>query len=122
MPRRRPRAWALLVLLAACGSDPANSSPPQASDCPPDSILTWQSFAEPFLLNHCTGCHSSQLPEGARAEAPLGVDFDTHEKTRSWLERIASRSAGMNATMPPTDTVADEDRDRLAEWIACGAP
>ena len=65
---------------------------------------------------------SSQLPEGSRADAPLGVDFDTPEKTRTWLDRIAARSTEMNATMQPTDTVADEDRNRLAEWIACGAP
>jgi len=110
----------MAVLCFACSE--ASLETNEVSDCPPDSAIDWQSFAEPLLLNHCTGCHSSHLPEGARAKAPLGVDFDTHEKTLMWLERIAARSAGENTTMPPIDTLTAQERALLGEWIACGAP
>jgi uncharacterized membrane protein len=91
-------------------------------DCPPGSAATWQSFGQAFLLDHCVGCHSSQLPEGQRALAPVGVDFDTHELAMGWLDRIYARSADGNLTMPPVDAVSAEDRERLGDWLACGMP
>jgi hypothetical protein len=91
--------------------------------CPADSPLTWGNFGEATLLTHCVGCHSENLEEGAsRAHAPIGVDFNTHALTRSWLARIHARSADDNRTMPPVDTMSDATRAQLGDWLACGAP
>ena len=35
-----------------------------------------ENFGEGFVTKHCTGCHSSLLPEGMREEAPVGVRID----------------------------------------------
>jgi hypothetical protein len=95
----------------------------EGRDCPPDSPLTWGNFGESVVLTHCTGCHSDNLAEGvARGRAPVGVDFNTHDMTRSWLERIYARSADEHVTMPPVDTLSQTVRVQLGDWLACGAP
>ena len=94
----------------------------EGRECPSDSYLTWESFGEGFMLDHCTGCHSALLEEGQRAGAPLGVDFNTQALVQDQLDRIYARSADDNTTMPPTDTVDTWERAALGEWLACGAP
>jgi uncharacterized membrane protein len=49
--------------------------------------------------------------------------FDTHDQVYALRERIFLRAAGDNTSMPPgPDDPSAEERDRLAEWIACDAP
>ena len=38
--------------------------------CDEESGVTWESFAQGFMLDHCAGCHSETLVEGMRAGAP----------------------------------------------------
>ena len=59
----------------------------------------------------------------ARHGAPESFRFDSLAQVRAHAARIFVRAAGPNTTMPtgPDDPPADE-RDRLAEWLACGAP
>lgn len=90
--------------------------------CPEDSILTAEDFGVPFMLTYCTGCHNSALGEGERAGAPLGVDFESLSKVRAQAERIWARSGDQNATMPPVGPPPADERARLGEWLACGAP
>jgi hypothetical protein len=90
--------------------------------CPDESPLTANNFGGPFMLSHCTGCHHSSLGEGERAGAPIGVDFDTLAAVRDQADRIWARAADQNATMPPLGGPADDERVRLGEWLACGAP
>ncbi|MEM9460739.1 MAG: hypothetical protein AAGF11_41630, partial [Myxococcota bacterium] len=61
--------------------------------CPEDSILTYENFGGPFMLNFCTGCHQSMLPADMRQDAPLEVNFDDIEDIRVWADRIWARSA-----------------------------
>lgn len=124
------------TLLLACAPDKEGdtSAPLDTADtaaatsvidgrvCPPGSPLTWQSFGQGFLLDHCVGCHSSQLAEGQRAQATLGVDFDTQPGAQQWLQRIYARSADANDTMPPAGGVTEQQRQLLGDWLACGAP
>ena len=91
-------------------------------DCDESLGITWESFGQGFILSQCAGCHSSNVPEDMRAGAPAGVDFETHELTQQWLERIYARSADEANTMPPVDSIPEEDRIRLGDWLACGAP
>lgn len=108
------------------GSDGATEGPIEGPIegrlCPPDSALTADSFGMPFMLTWCAGCHSAALPEGERAEAPLGVDLDTLQGTQALLLRVYARSADDNLTMPPAGGPSAEDRERLGDWLACGAP
>lgn len=101
--------------------------------CPTGSVLTYENFGEPFMLSHCTGCHSSALDgsgpsPGNRQGAPVGVDFDTYELVRAWGVRIYYRAADTNATMPPKDNIPldnplnVDDRTALGDWLACNAP
>jgi hypothetical protein len=90
--------------------------------CPPESILTYASFGGPFMLNYCTGCHSSHLAADSRQAAPPTVNFDTLEDVRRQAERIWVRAGDHNVGMPPVGGPKAEERRRLGEWLACGAP
>ncbi len=90
--------------------------------CPPDSPYTVINFGAPFMLTHCTGCHHSSLAMDERAGAPLGVDFDDLAYVRDQAPQIWARAADQNMTMPPLGGPAQDERTRLGEWLACGAP
>jgi len=120
----------LALTLGACGADyvlddtqPPPDETPIAVD--PDacetSFLSYSNFGEPFMLNWCRGCHSSDVPMGMRQKAPLAVNFDTIEQVRTRSARIAARAASVTATMPPSGGPTLEERELLAEWLACGA-
>lgn len=106
--------------------------PPALPPCPPDNTLTRRSFGAGFLLTWCTGCHSSSLPADARQDAPEGVNFDTHAAyklserlvyERAVLEAHAFvRDPSAASPMPPAGLPPAADRERLAQWIACGSP
>ena len=110
------RSWASAVLLAlaACSAEPR---PPACET----SVLTYETFGEPFVLDWCRGCHSANVPPGMRQLAPLHVNFDTLEDVRTWSDRI-SELAGASRIMPPAGGPSDQERELLVEWLACGAP
>lgn len=116
---------------------PAGDKPPSAPStplpaCPPDNTLTWRSFGGGFLLTWCTGCHSSHLSAEARQDAPTDVNFETHAAfkphanlvyERAVLEAHAFiRDPNTGSPMPPAGLPPESDRQRLTQWIACGAP
>jgi mono/diheme cytochrome c family protein len=115
----RLRVAALAVALAAClpAAEVLDDHP-----CPPDGTeLTYEGFGEPFLAGWCQGCHAAAAPD--RRGAPAHVTFDDPAEVRARAARIYVRAAAGNTSMPPgpDDPPADE-RARLAEWLACGAP
>ncbi len=100
---------------------------PSGATCPPTSTLTWENFGRPFVETHCTTCHSVHRSGDARQGALPGTDFDTAENVRAWADPIdrhaAAGSLNVNRSMPTTSPVpSDEERRRLGEWLACGAP
>jgi uncharacterized membrane protein len=108
-----------LVLLAGCA---VNAMPIEDYPCRPQGTqLTYDSFGREFLDTHCNRCHNAS--EGHRSGAPESYRFETLEDVHAHRERIFVRAAASNTTMPPgvDDPPADE-RDQLAEWLACGAP
>jgi hypothetical protein len=90
--------------------------------CPPDSGLTWENFGGGYVLSYCTTCHHSALPADMRQLAPIAINFETVELVRAQAERIWTRAADQNQTMPPVGAPADDQRALLGEWLACGAP
>lgn len=122
-----------LALAAGCGApedkgDEEPEYPPidtAGRPCPPTSIASWENTGAPFLYSNCTGCHSSELPDGQRQNAPVGIDFDGYANTRTWASRIFYRAGTDVGGMPPSVSLPVEvrpNRDDLADWLACGAP
>lgn len=109
------------------GADDELFGPSTQSVCPEISTLTYGTFGEQFMTTYCTGCHSSQLEGAARRGAPEYHDFDTIDGIRAVADHIdqvaAAGPAVTNAAMPPGNKVpTEEERKKLGEWIACGAP
>ena len=126
---------ALLLVTAACGEAPKEKDDKDEEDfpeitapstlgfeCDPESVVTWENFAEGWITRQCTSCHSVDLVEGQRAAAPIGVDFNTYEMVRSWANNMTFRAAFDNETMPPAGGPYPYDRVLFGEWLACQAP
>lgn len=118
-----------LVVVAAVGACTVDDEEPvpepkvlEERACPTDSVLTYENFGGPFISSYCAGCHSKDLPDGMRQEAPLDCDFDTLDATRAWAKRIWARAGDHNITMPPIGGPEEDEREMLGEWLACGAP
>ena len=90
--------------------------------CPPTGTkLTYENFGSAFFTGYCNTCHSA--PDGERSGAPMSYVFSTVDEIRVNKVRIFARSAGSNDSMPPgPDDPPLDQRDRLAEWLSCGAP
>jgi hypothetical protein len=104
----------VLCVLVACGPDSV-FGPPTESVCPPSSTLTYTNFGQPFMVQYCTRCHSSELitPE-ERMILPVADHID---------ETTAAGPAATNKGMPPDKPFPTlEERKQLGEWIACGMP
>ncbi len=105
----------MILLLLACAGTPDDT----AGACDRDPPLTWANFGQGWMDKHCTGCHSSLLRADQRNGAPVQVDLDTWEDAVAWGPRIAARSLGKEATMPPGGGPSEEERRLLAEWLEC---
>lgn len=102
--------WALAA--TACGEDQLDDHP-----CPPSgTTLTYDSFGKGFFDGWCVSCHGGPNAYSSRS-------FTTIESIRASRERIFLNAADGNTTMPPgPDDPSSEERHRLGEWLACGAP
>lgn len=104
-----------LLLVFACVGKEGDS----ATGCERMPPLTYDNFGAGLLEQHCTGCHSSLVPEDHREGAPTGVDFDTYEGVLTWAERIEARAVPDGSTMPPGGGPSEEQRALLHEWLTC---
>jgi len=110
-------AVAALLALAGC---PKLETLDQGS-CPKGSTLTWKSFGEDFFASYCNRCHGADL--GQRDGAPTTFVFESRDEVYVHRERIYATSAADNDSMPPgPDDPPLAEREKLAEWLACGAP
>lgn len=111
-----------LLLVLACTPEPDDERRGKggdASDCDTE-LVGWDTFARGYLSTWCTPCHSSELVGASRSGAPEGVDFETWAGAALWAERIGATS--IDASMPPAGGPSEEDRERILEWVECGAP
>lgn len=108
----------VVLALGACKKEETIDDYP----CPPGgTTLTYQDFGASFMANNCQTCHGQA--DGDRNGAPDDFDFATLDAVRAHKDRIFARAAADNTTMPPgPDDPPQADRDKLAEWLACGAP
>ena len=101
--------------LPACGGDEGT---PTGSTCPSDSALTYDNFGQGFFQTNCLVCHGANGPESPK--------FDTVEQIRANTSDIDKDAAAgpnaVNTKMPDGGSVAEADRRKLGEWLACGAP
>ncbi|MEZ4295266.1 MAG: hypothetical protein R3B70_09855 [Polyangiaceae bacterium] len=89
------------------------------AECPPGGTeLTFDNFGKPYLDRYCNYCHGAAVLD--RQSAPPAYVFETPEQVEKWADRIYARAAGPNDSMPPgPDDPPREERDKLAEWLAC---
>jgi uncharacterized membrane protein len=108
-----------LLLVAGCA---ANAMPIEEFPCPPQGTqLTYESFGKNWLDTNCNRCHNAS--EGHRSGAPESYRFETLTDVHTHKDRIFVRAAASNTTMPPgPDDPSADEREQLAEWLACGAP
>lgn len=129
------RKLALAIMLlgfsgggGACGSqDDDLVGPPTNATCPSGSPLTFANFGQPFMTQYCARCHSSTLEGAARMGAPLLHDVDTLSgiaQIAHHIDQVAGAGpAATNQAMPPSEPRPTlEERQKLAEWLACGLP
>jgi hypothetical protein len=116
------------IVIAACSSEFTPSPETTAASlvpgraCPEGNAATYESFAGPFFLSWCTGCHSSSLDEAQRRGAPANINFDRLEDIKAHALRIFERAADDHLTMPPAGGPTKEQRKLLGDWLGCGAP
>ena len=129
------RVVLFLVVVPACGPSPE----PTGTTCPdPDPMtLTYDNFGREFMDKYCTWCHAEDLPRAQRNGAPIYHDYDSLLGVLETPDHIDEQAGfGPNAKnefMPPdrcpsvpggaldkncAKPTADE-RQKLAEWIAC---
>ena len=124
----------LLAVLLGCGSDEdsysVNIGPKgknnddsgtvtdlfDLGDCSELPYVTWDSWAKGTLTTHCQGCHASQTP--TTYGAPTNINFDTHQETLLWLDRIRARTL-ISQDMPPAGGLLEEDLYLLQVWLDC---
>ena len=94
----------------------------EARPCPEGSILTWGNFGYAFMYDWCTGCHHNDLEEGMRQGAPPEINLDTQRAVRDLAPLVWAAAADGHTRMPPAGGPTEEERRRLGEWLACGAP
>lgn len=102
----------MILLLLACTGAPADSG-----TCSQDPVVTWESFGEALIGEHCQPCHASEAPN--RFGAPEDVTFDTHEQVRTFRDAILRVATGDAPTMPPAISIGDTDRALLEVWLTC---
>jgi hypothetical protein len=138
-PAIREKTTLLLAfMLCCCGSSETklveeDDTPPKIPNlapipdptnlnCEQGTALNYENFGEGFMLNHCTMCHASDLPDGYRGGAPISANFDTPEDVQIWRASIIVNAAQVGSTMPPNNNVSSGDLLLFVEWLNCGAP
>jgi hypothetical protein len=112
-----PFAAAASALFVGCSFETIDEHP-----CPPGgTTLTYENFGQAFFAANCNSCHSAD--NGARYGAPDTYAFQTIDQIREHKDRIFVRAADANDSMPPgPDDPPLDQREKLGDWLACGAP
>lgn len=100
------------LVFAACGGGSSSTGiDVSALECPPQSDLTYESYGQLAIQEHCGSCHAGK-------ESP---NLGTVEQIRANKLAIL-REAVANTAMPEGGDMTLEERQTLGEWLACDAP
>jgi uncharacterized membrane protein len=105
------RVIALCCVLAACATDSSTGIDVATLECPPDSALTYESFGQLAIADHCLSCHAGK-------QSPR---LGTVEEVRAHKSAILDQAVA-STSMPQGGDMLLEERQLLGEWLACGAP
>ncbi len=123
-PGLRLKTACVLLLAAVAAFSTASCSELSLDQwpCPKGgTTLTYANFGGGFFASYCNSCHSA--PDGQRNGAPDDETFGTLADIRAHKDLIFLNAAATNDAMPPgPDAPPLGERDRLADWLACGAP
>ena len=116
-----------LLLLSACQEStekPQNLEQLQMQNNNDCSNIPWtyHNVGAPYMMTWCTSCHHIDVQSGERAGADLDVNLHSYHDVLTHLDRIQARALSEPATMPPAGGPSDIEKQRLREWILCGAP
>jgi Cytochrome C oxidase, cbb3-type, subunit III len=103
-----------LTLPIACGQNSLGD--PTGSTCPSSSTLTYDSFGKAFFDTNCNSCH------GKTQSPSFGTQEQIQANSADIDRAAASGPKATNTYMPDGADVSDADRQKLGEWLACGAP
>ena len=118
---RASMLWGIASLLAAsaalsgCGDDEGEAT---GSTCPDDSSLTYESFGQAFFQKNCLACHGAGGPESPKLDTLAKIQANS-----SLIDKVAAAGPnGVNTVMPESGSVDTAEREKLGQWLACGAP
>jgi hypothetical protein len=78
-------------------------------------MITYANFGQAFIQDNCLGCHVTRSPVLTTQASVQAAKTD--------IDAVAA--SGPNATntqMPQDHGVPTDQRVKLGEWLACGAP
>lgn len=99
-----------LLALAGCGGGGSGAT------CPTGSTLTYDNFGRAFFASYCDRCHGSRT-------SPVMNSLATIRANSTAIDAEAAAGASATNTSMPEGTPAPTtaERQRLGEWLACGA-
>jgi mono/diheme cytochrome c family protein len=104
-----------LVFAAGCGGQNSLGDP-TGSTCPSTQTLTYANFGKALFDSNCNSCHGSRNSPTFTTQADIQANADMIDRA------AASGPKATNTYMPKDGDMADTDRQKLGEWLACGAP
>ena len=103
------RLATLVALFAACST--ANPTGLEPMECPPTGTpLTYANFGDELIAAKCLDCHDR-----------TGPVLTTQAAIQSHATAILHEAVYTDA-MPENADMFLAEREKLGEWIACGAP
>jgi hypothetical protein len=110
-------AFALLgfgaSVVAGCAGSTGQAT---GSTCPSGSTLTYENFGQAFMSSYCTACHATR-------EQPTLTTLASIQASREEIDMVAAVGPNaVNTRMPQGGSVPTSERQKLGEWLACGAP
>jgi uncharacterized membrane protein len=103
---------ALALALGGCFDE--DEMEPDAGNC---AELTYANFGKALIESKCVGCHAGTAPAG-------GIRLDTVAEVRNHSSHIIEHAVELNPPAMPymQAPLPLADRDKLEQWLVCGAP
>ncbi|MGH8617994.1 MAG: urate hydroxylase PuuD [Burkholderiales bacterium] len=78
---------------------------------------------QPILAARCAVCHAEKPTFPGFPQPPAGLRLETAEQTQAAAEKIRLQAIATRV-MPPGNLtqITDEERQRIGDWLAAGAP